>query len=56
MKKLMTVMLGLGLALGAVAPSFAADEKPASGEKKTKKAKKAKKEAPADSTPAKPAK
>jgi hypothetical protein len=52
--ELMTLMLGLGLALGTVAPTFAADEKPAAGEKKPKKVKKAK-QTPTD-TPVKPSK
>ena len=43
MKKIMTLMLGLSLALGSVA--FAADEKPASGEKKETKKKSSKKKA-----------
>jgi len=43
MKKLMTLMLGLSLALGTVAVSFGADEAPAKKEKKGKKGKKAEK-------------
>lgn len=42
MKKLMTLMLGMSLALGCVAVSFAADEK---GEKKEAKKKGKKKKA-----------
>jgi hypothetical protein len=43
MKKLMTLMLGLSLALGSVAVSFAADDAPKA--EKKKKGKKGKKEA-----------
>ncbi len=43
MKKLMTLMLGLSLALGAVSISFAEDA-PAPTEKKGKKGKKGKKD------------
>jgi hypothetical protein len=40
MKKLMSLMLGLSLALGCVAVSFATDDKPkAEGKKKGKKKK-----------------
>jgi hypothetical protein len=39
MKKLMSLMLGLSLALGCVAVSFAADEKPKAEKKKGKKKK-----------------
>ena len=39
MKKLMTLMLGLSLAMGCVAVSFA-DDAPAKKEKKSKKSKK----------------
>jgi hypothetical protein len=42
MKRLMTLMLGLGLLMGATA-AFAADDKPADTTKTTKKAKKVKK-------------
>jgi hypothetical protein len=48
MKKIMSLMLGLSLAFGTVV--FAADEKPASGEKKTAKKKGAKKGAKAGET------
>jgi hypothetical protein len=51
MKKIMTLMLGLSLVLGSVA--FAADDKPASGEKKEAKKKKAKKPAEEKPAPAK---
>ena len=40
MKKLMTLMLGLSLALGAVSISFADDAPPKEGKKKGKKGKK----------------
>ena len=40
MKKLMTIMLGLSLALGAVSVSFADDAPPKEGKKKGKKGKK----------------
>jgi len=39
MKKLMTMMLGLSLAIGTVSVSFAADEKKEEGKKKGKKKK-----------------
>jgi hypothetical protein len=53
MKKLMTLMLGLSLVFGTAA--FAADEKPAAGEKKASK-KKASKKDKADATHAPAAK
>jgi len=45
MRKLMTLMLGLSLALGAVSVSFA-DDAPPKKEKKAKKGKKKKDDAP----------
>jgi hypothetical protein len=53
MKKIMTFMLGLSLVLGSAA--FAADEKPATGEKKTAKKKTSKKKT-ADEKHTEPAK
>jgi len=44
MKKLMTLMLGMSLALGCVAVGFAADEKKEEKKEAKKKGKKAKKE------------
>ncbi len=40
MKKLMTILLGLSLAIGSVAVTFAADEKKMDEKKKKKKGKK----------------
>jgi hypothetical protein len=51
MKKIMTLMLGMALVLGTSA--FAADEKPAAGEKKAAKKKAAKKPAADKTAPAK---
>lgn len=56
MKKLLTLMVGLGLALGTVGAAFAADEKPATTEKKKEKKEKKEKKAGDTSAPAKPSK